>query len=316
LPIPGRAISGLYRPHAIDEETPVMKTPHRLTVAIVCLLACTMTSVVAQNADPAQPASDPPASGQPASQGTSTYGADRLFLQFERDAAIIPHQWWEGQIVFTGSENIDATVAQLVFALAPAKKVEVGGRVGFGTTNTASDLPDGSGATDLEVWGKWAGTMGASGKTELAFGGILNVPTGDDTAGLGTDSWNVAVYGAFRHPLRFAVLTWNIGFRANDDGSVVGIPIKGKNSFFIGGGFLWPISDQFTFVGELVWETERFEPVTGQVRSLESFDDDARVLGGINWRPFNTGMFRGAIAAGLTDGAPDWQLYLTYAYNF
>ncbi|MDX1389371.1 MAG: hypothetical protein R3344_09285 [Acidobacteriota bacterium] len=280
-----------------------MKTCRRATVVLVCLLACVLplsaqTTDSSSDSQPSQPTSS--------SSASPTYGGDRLYLQFIRDAAIIPHQWWEGRVVFTDAESIDATVADFVVALQPINKVEVGGRIGFGTTSTSEGLPDGSGATDLQVWGKWAGVMGESQKTEFAFGGELGVPTGDDTAGLGTDSWNLAVFAAFRQPLSFAVLSWNAGFRFNDDGSIVGVPLTGEASGFLGGAILWPISDQFTFVGELDYESARFEGIDG----------DLRILGGVNWRPFNTGVLRGAVSAGLTDGAPNAQLFLGYAYTF
>ena len=280
-----------------------MKTSRRATVVIVCLLACVLP-LSAQTTDSSSENQQQQQTSS--SSAPPTYGGDRLFLQFVRDAAIIPHQWWEGRVVFTNADRVDATVADFVLALQPIKKVEVGGRIGFGTTNTSRGLPDGSGATDLQVWGKWAGVMGESQKTEFAFGGELGVPTGDDTAGLGTDSWNLGVFAAFRYPLNFAVITWNAGFRFNDDGAIVGVPLVGDASGFLGGGILWPISDQFTFVGEVDFESSRFE----------GGDDDLRILGGVNWRPFNTGVLRGAVSVGATDGAPDTQLYLGYAYTF
>ena len=49
---------------------------------------------------------------------------------------------------------------------------------------------------------------------------------------------------------------------------------------------------------------------------IEIGDSDTRLLGGINWRLANRGMFRGAVALGLDDGAPDFQLLLGYAHEF
>ena len=121
-----------------------MKTSRRATVVIVCLLACVLP-LSAQTTDSSS--EDQQQQQTSSSSAPPTYGGDRLFLQFVRDAAIIPHQWWEGRVVFTNADRIDATVADFVLALQPIKKVEVGGRIGFGTTNTSRGLPDGSGAT-------------------------------------------------------------------------------------------------------------------------------------------------------------------------
>ena len=72
------------------------------------------------------------------------------------------------------------------------------------------------------------------------------------------------------------------------------------------GAVLIPIHSELMFVGEARFEDERFDRL----------DSDTRVLGGLNWKPWNRGMLRGAIAVGLTDGAPDWQLIGGYAYAF
>ena len=242
-----------------------------------------------------------------ATAASATSGADRLFLGFVEEASIIQKQWWEGQLEFTDGSPVDATIFRAVVAIQPMSNLEVGGRVGFGSTDAPSPTPDGSGATDLDVWGKWGlGTVG--GDTDFSVGGVATVPTGDDTAGLGNDAFDVEAFGSLRHRLPSAVFAANVGLRVNGDGQISGKSnsLKGKTSGILGAGIIFPVSDQVSLMGELRIETERFDGA----------DSDFRVLGGVNWRPFSRGILRGAVTVGLTDGAPDGQLTLGYAYTF
>jgi hypothetical protein len=241
------------------------------------------------------------------SQGNAPAGgAARLFLSFAEDAALVETQWWEGQGEFVDGAEIDAGLLRGVVAFRPWGHVEIGGRVGFGSTDAPPALPDGSGATDLDAWIKYRFGDGG-GATEFGLGGIVTVPTGDDTAGLGYDAFSVGGFGALRHRFDSFTLVARLGLRANGDGSISGLAdLDGEVSPSLGAGILVDASDRVGFVGEAVWEGERFDGT----------DDDARALAGINWRVGNRGTFRGAIAFGLTDGAPDAQLIAGYAYAF
>jgi hypothetical protein len=222
----------------------------------------------------------------------SSVGSDRLFLAFAEDATFAQMQWWEGQLEVADGNPVDATVARLVVALQPIRSLEVGGRVGFGNTNGPAGFPDGSGATDLDVWGKWnLGTV--EGDTSFAIGALATVPTGDDTVGLGFDAFNVEAFG-------------HAGVRINGNGNIGGAPLEGKTSAILGAAILFPLGTDVSFVGEANLETERFEGA----------DSDARILGGVNWRAFERGVFRAALAVGLTDAAPDAQLLVGYAGLF
>ncbi len=240
-----------------------------------------------------------------AAQSTPTSPYDRLFLSFAEDATVVPNQWWEGQLEYVDGDGVDTTLGRVVVAFQPVRRLEVGGRVGFGSTDTGPGLPDGRGATDLDVWGKYhLGTFGDD--TELAAGGLVTVPTGDNTAGLGQDSFGAEGFLAVRQRLQRAIITGNLGFRFNDDGNVFGVDLQGKTSAFLGVGAIVPIADEVSFVGEARVESARFE----------GGETDFRVLGGVNWRLTNRGMLRGAIAVGLTDGAPNAQFLAGYAANF
>ncbi len=235
-----------------------------------------------------------------------TAGYDRLFLGFIQDATVIDRQWWEGQFEFSDSDSIDLNVVRGIVALQPWQDVEVGARVGFGSSDTPSGFPDGSGGTDLDLWGKYY--LGGQGRSdaEFALGGIVTVPTGDDTAGLGTDAFSLAGFGAGRLRLDRVIVTGHAGLRFTEDGKIFGTDLEGETSVFGGAGVIVPFSDRVTVVGELTVEGDRFEGA----------DTDFRALGGINWRSTNRGMIRGAVAVGLSDGAPDAQLLLGYASRF
>lgn len=231
---------------------------------------------------------------------------DRLFLSFIEDTALAERQWWEGQAEFTDGDPVDHTLVRGVAAFQPWGRVELGGRIGFGSTDTPTPLPDGSGATDLDVWGKYRFGDG-SGSTEFAVGAVATVPTGDDTAGLGFDAFSVSAFGALRHQLERGVLAAHAGARFNGDGQILGGPdLDGEVSAMVGAAWIVPLSDRLTALGEIDFEDGRFR----------GFDSDLRALGGINWRVGGDGMVRGAIALGLTDGAPDAQLFLGYAATF
>lgn len=239
--------------------------------------------------------------------------ADRLFLGFAEDATIIKRQWWEAQFEYADGSSgnpWDKTLIRGIVAISPMTNWEFGGRVGFGSTDATGNIPDGSGATDLDVYGKYL--FGGGGETEFAVGGMVTIPTGDDSVGLGTDAFSFKAFGAMRHHMKNAIFTANAGFRATGDGHV-GDPgpegpgdLQGKSAPSLGVGLLWPLGTNFTLVGEAGIETERFE----------NTESDVRVLGGIDWRPSNRGVVRGALAVGLDNGAPDFQFLAGYAWIF
>jgi len=266
-----------------------------LVLTILVLIAGT---VAAQ--DPA-----PPPSPSPAPTVTDSR-SDRLFLNFLEDAAIVQRQWWEGQLEYTDGDPIDSVLLRGVVAFQPLASLEVGGRVGFGSTDTPSGYPDGTGATDLDIWGKYYFAT-PSGTTEFAAGAVVTVPTGDDTAGLGYDAFALGGFGSMRYNAKRFTLTGKIGLRFNDDGSILGSSdVDGETSASIGAGVIWPWSQAVGFVGELNYEDGRFD---GQ-------DPDTRALAGIQWHLSDRSLLRGSATVGLSDGAPDFQALVGYACIF
>ncbi len=230
---------------------------------------------------------------------------DRFFLSFAQDATLARSQWWEGDLVFTDASPVDSFIVRGVVAFQPWQHVELGGRFGFGTSDGPPGFPDGTGSTDLDVWGKYHWNPG-SGATELAAGALLTIPTGDNTAGLGRDAFDIEGFGSIRYSARKLIYAGNVGFRLNGDGEIGGTSFSGKTQGWIAGGVIVPMSSAVSLIGELSLRSE----------AIEQGDADHRILGGIDWKAFQRGMLRGAIAAGLSDGAPDFEITVGYAATF
>lgn len=229
-----------------------------------------------------------------------TRATDRMFLTFGQEATLVDRQWWEGRLEYLdGSSGSDATILRAVAAFQPWDQVEFGGTVGFGDTD--GFVGSGTGATDLDLWAKFH--FGKDDRTEYAAGGLFIIPTGDDTAGLGNDSFAFGGFGSVRHHGKRAIYSGNVAVRLNGDG--VG-NIDGDTSVELGAGVIVPANERLSFIGEVRYETERFD----------GFESDLRALGGINLQAGKTGGFRAALAIGLTDGAPDLQIIAGYASTF
>jgi hypothetical protein len=69
-------------------------------------------------------------------------------------------------------------------------------------------------------------------------------------------------------------------------------------------------------VAEAQAQTARFDNTNPSPNNLIGAEAATQLLGGINWRAFGRGMLRGAIAFGLTEGAPDFSALMSYSYSF
>jgi hypothetical protein len=250
-----------------------------------------------------------PAVAQTGSGASPTSNGDRLFLSFIEDATLARNQWWEGQIEFADGlklpgGDIDAVLFRGIAAFQPWIDVEMGVRVGFGSTDGPNGA-DGSGATDLEAWGKYY--MDQWENIELAFGGVLTIPTGDETAGLGEDSFGGSAFGALRYRLSRLIISGHLGVQFNGDGRQTdAVDRDGETAFQAGGGVIYPFSGKVSGIAELAYDGGR----------LEGSDDMLSLLGGINWRVGARSNLRAAVAFGLDDGAPDARLVVGYAAQF
>jgi hypothetical protein len=239
---------------------------------------------------------------------TSSSSYDRLFLGFIEDATVVDRQWWEAQLEFSQGDVVDTSLLRGVVAFQPWNDVELGARLGFGNTSTSSPLPEGRGATDMDIWGKYYLGNPDDGKVDLAVGALLTVPTGDNTSGLGYDAFALGFFGSLRWRIsKMFTLSGNAGFQINEDGETLNSPsLNGQTSERLGVGIIVALSERLNLVGEWAYAGERFE----------GMDPDSRLAAAVNWRLGKNGVLRGSVVGGTSSGAPDTQFMVAYAWQF
>ena len=165
--------------------------------------------------------------------------------------------------------------------------------------------PGGDGIGDTELWAKYVLGATQDNRHELAFGAKVTLATGDGDDGTGLDSDRSKLFVAGRRETSWGVLTGNLGLSLNGDGALFGNALDGKNSLSANVGAIVPWTYRLAFVSELGFEGKRFE----------LGEDEATVLGGVNIL-LKEGALRAALALGLSDGAPDTELTVGYAFEF
>lgn len=234
-------------------------------------------------------------------------GSDRLFLSFVEDTAMAARYHAEGQLDIALYDSADHYVSRAVFALQleDMPRVEFGGRFGMGGASFP-DSRDLGGTTDLDLWTKLYIGPRFSPRLEFTAGALLTVGTGDEESGLGWGGLRSKLFGAARYSFPDFVLTANAGVRINEDTTVNGSVLDGEVAPSLGFGLLYPVNDSLMVVGEATYEGERFD----------GWEEDARVLAGVNWQLLPHGVLRLAVSGGLTDGAPDSQFLAGYSFDF
>ena len=207
-------------------------------LALIITLALLPGTTLAQETETVETSEIPATT----TSATNTSSQDRLYINFIEDAMVVDEQWWEGWLQYDDADVVKRTILFGRAAFQPWNNVEVGGSIGFGGTDSSMNLPDGTGATDLNLWGKYFWNMGND-RTELTAGGIFTVPSGDDSVGLGYDAWALKGFGAVRYRLKPAVLTGNVGVQFNSNGRTLGSQtLDGEIAFSLGIGVIAPWS--------------------------------------------------------------------------
>ncbi|TDI35238.1 MAG: hypothetical protein E2P03_01600 [Acidobacteria bacterium] len=257
-----------------------------------------------------------PAQSQSAGATTASPD-DRRFIQiFVQDAAIVENLWIEGQMRIQSLSNGD-DVFRIgpVFAFSPLDRLEIGGRIDYIDRAVRFDGSE-SGLGDTTAWAKW---QFFHNPVQFTVGVELYLPTGDEDQLLGTGEFDIGVFGAVRKNLDEAYITGYFGFRNNGDATLGAdvfnndVRLEGDTSIFLGGGVMLPINDRFALSGELRVETERYEQSVEFIEGAESLID---LTAGGYWYLSRKATVRAAIAIGLDDGAPDWQLIGGFAWHY
>lgn len=234
-------------------------------------------------------------------------GADRLFLSFVEDAVFVEGQRYETDLSAAGSSDSTSFTSEFLAAVnfTSLPRLEFGGRLGYAGTNFDSG-GGATGLTDLEAWGKFNVGSSLKSGTRWAAGFVLRFPTGSQDTGLSYEALQSKAFGAVRFDVGRFTVSANAGVQFNEDATVPGGMLDGRVAGSIGGAALYEFNRTLIGVGELLYEGEPYEGV----------EADARLLIGVNWKPLDQGMFRLAVGFGLTEGAPDGQLILGWAFEF
>ena len=140
----------------------------------------------------------------------------------------------------------------------------------------------------------------------MTAGASFSLPTGSESSGLGTGKLVPSIFGAMRMQVGDGSILGEVGFRFNHDATILDTQLRAKTSTFLGGGYIWEPAKSLAVSGELTVESERWDGASS----------DFRLTGGVQWLGLPHSVLRGALSAGLSDGAPDYEIILGYAYTF
>lgn len=235
-------------------------------------------------------------------------GADRLFLSFVEDPALVGPRYGELQVDAAADNDLaDTRVVRAVaaFTFRGLPRVEVGARWGYGEFRPSGSDSE-SGALDLDLWGKLQVARSADGRWDVAAGALMKLPVGDEDAGLGRDATQSELFVAASRASESVVLIGHVGLVTSEDGAVAGAFLDGEVTASSGVGVLVPLSTDASLVFEASYDGARFE----------QSDSQSRVLAGLNWQVHPRGRVRAALAAGLADASADAELIAGYAVDF
>ncbi len=253
-----------------------------------------------------------PATGPALGAMQAIGGDERLFLGFVEDAAIVRKGWLETAARYEDWDDGRDLAVDITTAFRLGRDVEVGVLVGVldrsrdaGSELEGVVLPSdlhASGLQDARLYGKFRFLRGP---LEMAAGAGVSLPVADEDRGLGP---GVARYGAFlglRRSFTQAAIVGSLGMTNQEDDAEPG-RAEGRRAGLAGAGVLVPMRGDWMFVGELRYVGAHYE----------GGDDDARLLAGLDWRPTDRMIIRGAVAAGLRDGAPPFGAVFAGVFHF
>ena len=236
----------------------------------------------------------------------------RFFQQFITDAAIVDKQWWGAEMRWQSGavppfENADGFLLTPTIAVSPMKNLEVGGSIPYIKYDLDHSFHGTNGETglgDLTIYGKYRFLH--QGHFDVTAGASFSLPTGSESSGLGTGKLVPSIFGAMRMQVGDGSILGEVGFRFNHDATILDTQLRAKTSTFLGGGYIWEPAKSLAVSGELTVESERWDGASS----------DFRLTGGVQWLGLPHSVLRGAVSAGLSDGAPDYEIILGYAYTF
>jgi len=269
-----------------------MKAPKMRATILGALVIAAITSAV-----PAQ-----------TSETRKVTNETRLFQNFIEDGAVTENIWLEGQFRYGNFKDANLTSFGPVLAVNVAEDIEIGGRLDLRSVDPEMGDRE-TGFTDMDVYGK---IRLSTAPTQFALGVLLKLPTGDQKKSLrlGTGEMDVAFFGGLRHDFGAWSLVGNAALRINQDPDL-NLPAgvagpEGETSVQLGGGLIVAMTQHFSGIAELSYETER----------IDHAGSDFRVTLGAEYRKNESFAYRGAVATGSGDSAPDFQLIASAVLYF
>ncbi|NTW50464.1 MAG: hypothetical protein HGB19_12190 [Chlorobiales bacterium] len=225
---------------------------------------------------------------------SETYDDTHLFQTFFEDASVNRNTYLQPFFSFSDFDGANALQfgAQVMFPIDG--RFQLGGELSI--INIDTKYGDGeTGISDLKFVGRYSLETG---RTKVALGGYLTLPTGK--AEVGQDNVNFGFFGAVRHPLanRLALTgTAMLEF-------IETVNRYGKNDHKAGlvlaGGLIYQASSTVDLIGEL---------------DIKTAGDRSMFSAGVDYST-GGGRLRGGLGLGLDDGAPDIMLFVGYLISF
>jgi hypothetical protein len=206
----------------------------------------------------------------------------------------------DGAIVLTGWTEFVAT-----YARQGGGRDLIGRRRDAGDRLFGSSIPqpvDGAGLSDALVYGKYRLFRSP---VEMSLGAAATLPLADEESGRGPGRSQYQAFIGLRKNFARSTWIWSAGVGDRGDSKAFG-GAEGRTTFRVATGLLVPISLMWVFMAEARFEEERYRDQ----------GDDGRVLVGLDWRPTENTVFRGAAGTGLTDEAPDVVATLSAVFTF
>jgi hypothetical protein len=235
-------------------------------------------------------------------------GGDRLFLSYVEDTSMVRRYRFEAQLDYASLDYGDSIASRMIVAaqVPQIPRIEFGGRFGYAGISGSDGFSDGNGATDLDLWAKFHLGNRWLRNADFSFGGLVTLPTGSEENGQSFDALRSQLFFAMRQRFSGFILAARVGAWFNENGTLGPVTLEGQTAPALSVGVIFPFRERLVIIGEASFEGERFSGA----------GDDARLLGGVNWKPLPWGSFRLALSGGLTDGAPDLQFLGAWAIDF
>ncbi len=239
-------------------------------------------------------------------------GDHRLIRSFVEDPAIVQAGWLGLRASYARQDEGRDLLGEVITAFRLGEEIEAGlfaglldrrrdaGDLLFGTA--APRAVDGAGLADARVYGKYRLIRSP---LEMSIGAAATLPLADEDAGRGPGRSEYQAFVGLRKRFARSTWIWTASLTERDDAKSPG-GAGGNTTGRFGTGVLVPISLMWVFIAEATYEGAPYGDA----------DDIADLLIGLDWRPTENTIVRGAIGGGLTDATPDFEAVLAAAFTF